>query len=221
MENVIKQLQSEEKKQLKLTKMEATLIMLDKPILVSEETPYPIAYHIKKKEILIIKGVGEQSLELFHSKGYNYPKECNNVIAGHEGTKRLTFQLSDEDAKGIGYVDVKGLAALAAVAKYPTLHNAEFKSDAAENVLTKLCRSAFELGAETYASLTPKKYTEEDMCDLVEQLKDYTYEGRIILGDDEREPKEFVEIFLKSRKPQQFKVECTETENEITITKIL
>jgi intergrase/recombinase len=41
-----------------------------------------------------------------------------------------------------------------------------------------------------------KQIQEKQLCDLVEQLKDYTLESNSVLGHDEREPKEFVEIFL-------------------------
>jgi hypothetical protein len=39
-------------------------------------------------------------------------------------------------------------------------------------------------------------YTKQDMIDLVQGLKDYTKESHTILGHDEREASEFVDIFL-------------------------
>ena len=39
-------------------------------------------------------------------------------------------------------------------------------------------------------------YTKADLIDLVESLKDYTKESHTILGHDDREPIEFVDIFL-------------------------
>lgn len=44
-----------------------------------------------------------------------------------------------------------------------------------------------------------KEMEKQMLCDLVEQLKDYTHQSKSILGHDEREPIEFVEIFLKER----------------------
>ncbi len=44
-----------------------------------------------------------------------------------------------------------------------------------------------------------KLYTENDLIDLVQSLKDYTHESHTILGHDEREAKDFVDIFLKDR----------------------
>lgn len=44
-----------------------------------------------------------------------------------------------------------------------------------------------------------KLYTEEDLIDLVESLKNYTKESHNILGYDERDAKEFVYVFLKDR----------------------
>jgi len=46
-----------------------------------------------------------------------------------------------------------------------------------------------------------KLYTKQDLIDLVESLKNYTHESHSILGHDEREAKEFVDIFLKDRNP--------------------
>ena len=46
-----------------------------------------------------------------------------------------------------------------------------------------------------------KLYTETDLIDLVQSLKDYTHESHSILGHDERDAKEFVDIFLKNRTP--------------------
>ena len=46
-----------------------------------------------------------------------------------------------------------------------------------------------------------KLYTELDLVELVQSLKDYTHESHSILGYDEREAREFVDIFLKDRKP--------------------
>jgi hypothetical protein len=39
-------------------------------------------------------------------------------------------------------------------------------------------------------------YTKQDLIDLVESLKNYTKESHTILGHDDREPIEFVDIFL-------------------------
>ncbi len=52
-----------------------------------------------------------------------------------------------------------------------------------------------------------KVFTMDDMVRLVEQLKDYTHEGGVILGYDEREPEEFVNIFIQSLTPQPVGIE--------------
>lgn len=46
-----------------------------------------------------------------------------------------------------------------------------------------------------------KLYTESDLIELVQSLKEYTHESHAILGHDEREAKDFVDIFLKDRTP--------------------
>jgi hypothetical protein len=43
---------------------------------------------------------------------------------------------------------------------------------------------------------TETLYTKQDMINLVQSLKDYTYESHAILGHDEREASEFVETFI-------------------------
>ena len=45
-----------------------------------EEEAYTYALHIKKQEILKINGIGENSKELFHDKGFNYQYECKKII---------------------------------------------------------------------------------------------------------------------------------------------
>ena len=39
-------------------------------------------------------------------------------------------------------------------------------------------------------------YTKQDLIDLVQGLKDYTNESKSILGQDDRDASEFVDIFL-------------------------
>lgn len=48
--------------------------------ITSDEEAYPYALHLKKGEILKINGVGENSKEIFHSKGFNFPNECKKII---------------------------------------------------------------------------------------------------------------------------------------------
>ena len=45
--------------------------------------------------------------------------------------------------------------------------------------------------------LEAKEMEKQRMIDLVQQLKDYTRESHNVLGFDEREASEFVEIFTK------------------------
>jgi hypothetical protein len=45
-----------------------------------------------------------------------------------------------------------------------------------------------------------KELENQRLIDLVEQLKNYTKEAKCILGDDEREASEFVEIFKQQEK---------------------
>lgn len=43
-------------------------------------------------------------------------------------------------------------------------------------------------------------YNKQDLIDLVDDLKNYTAESHTILGHDDRDAREFVDIFLKNRK---------------------
>ena len=43
------------------------------------------------------------------------------------------------------------------------------------------------------------KFSHQDLIDLVQAIKDYTYESGGVLGYDEREASEFVDIFLNGR----------------------
>ena len=60
------------------------------------------------------------------------------------------------------------------------------------------------------------EFTRQDLIDLVESLKDYTAESHNILGHDEREPSEFVDIFLngRNRTPIAIEVEMVEVRSE-------
>jgi len=45
-----------------------------------EEIKYGYAFHLKTQEVLKVKGVGEKSNEIFHSKGFSYSAECKKII---------------------------------------------------------------------------------------------------------------------------------------------
>jgi hypothetical protein len=45
-----------------------------------EEIKEGYAFHLKTQEVLKLKGVGEKSKEIFHSKGFSYPEECEKII---------------------------------------------------------------------------------------------------------------------------------------------
>jgi hypothetical protein len=55
----------------------------------------------------------------------------------------------------------------------------------------------YKLGLEDgYNKAKETLYTKQDLIDLVQSLKDYTHQSHTILGHDEREASEFVEIYL-------------------------
>lgn len=82
----------------------------------------------------------------------------------------------------------------------------------------------FFKGWEKHAELNEgKEYTYQNMVDLVNQLMDYTKEGRTILGHDEREPSEFVDIFIEGLPKEDEITEWwvivdTESDNSLILT---
>jgi flagellar biosynthesis/type III secretory pathway protein FliH len=67
----------------------------------------------------------------------------------------------------------------------------------AESVYGKGVKEDYEEGfVDGYNKAKETLYTKQDMIDLVESLKDYTKESHTILGHDDRDAIEFVDIFL-------------------------
>ena len=60
------------------------------------------------------------------------------------------------------------------------------------------CPISFEIGYNKAKELYC--FTKQDMLDLIQGLKDYTREGHVILGYDEREPEEFLKILNDKNK---------------------
>jgi hypothetical protein len=55
----------------------------------------------------------------------------------------------------------------------------------------------YKLGLDDgYNKAKETLYTKQDLIELVQKLKDYTKESHTILGHDDREASEFVDIFL-------------------------
>ena len=182
--------------------MKATLIMLDKPILVNEEQG--------ELNDFVTDGTRIAQINVLTIDDPNKHK-CRKILAGHEGTKRLTFQLSDEDANKIGYFDVDKIC--------NTFYGKFDVTDSDGNSIKELLQEGFIDGANKILSLTPKKYTEKQLRDAILITK------RSMGVDNDGETcyshLSYEQIIQQVSHPQQFKVECTETENEITITKIL
>lgn len=62
----------------------------------------------------------------------------------------------------------------------------------------KIADAKIEISAAKFFELIKqaKEMEKEQMTLLVESLKDYTKEAQCVLGNDDREPSEFVDIFL-------------------------
>lgn len=127
--------------------MKLKLIMLDKPILVSDKIikdvrPYYGKYHIEKMSII--------------NKFPNYLtdlSECKLIIAGIPELPSIDFSaLSEEDCKKIGWVDVRELSYRYA------------EENAGGDTDVEVC--AYLEGFLKAQSLNDKKFTEEDMCSM-------------------------------------------------------
>ena len=67
----------------------------------------------------------------------------------------------------------------------------------AEEVYGKGVKEDYEEGfVDGYNKAKETLYTKQDLIELVQKLKDYTKESHTILGHDDREASEFVDIFL-------------------------
>ena len=66
-------------------------------------------------------------------------------------------------------------------------------ADIIENRINKLAEEYYKLG---YNAAQKDLYTKQDLIDLVDSLKNYTKESHTILGHDDRDAIEFVDIFL-------------------------
>lgn len=62
----------------------------------------------------------------------------------------------------------------------------------------KIKEYAIDLDILNYVEQAKEKQNQM-LINLVQQLKDYTREAQCILGNDEREASEFVDIFLKQQ----------------------
>jgi hypothetical protein len=72
-----------------------------------------------------------------------------------------------------------------------------------DEIINQMCEEMpFELNKSIipYIKEAMDIYAKEIMIQLVDDLKAYTHESHTILGHDEREPIEFVEIFLNKNK---------------------
>ena len=67
----------------------------------------------------------------------------------------------------------------------------------AEEVYGKGVKEDYEEGfVDGYNKAKETLYTKQDLIELVQKLKDYTKESHTILGHDDRDAIEFVDIFL-------------------------
>ena len=72
------------------------------------------------------------------------------------------------------------------------------KQTVVEWLINRLGKSGFDFSSNQGNIQKAKEMEKQQKILLVEQLKDYTKEAQCILGNDEREASEFVEIFYKT-----------------------
>lgn len=170
--------------------------MLSNPILVSDEQIKEGDFYFKYDRIL--QWVKETSVTYTRVHPSNYPKP---IVAGIEGLPKLDLSLI---AKGIGWVDVEKLAYKAAQKRFklehiPLLQIDEYGGEIKEFV---------DVYIDTYKaaqSLNEKKYSEEDMRNILEEgISWWTNNKDTDLSDSE----DFLKRYIQSlSKPKEYLVE--------------
>lgn len=204
--------------------MNYTLIMLDNPILVSDEevNPHNAVWDFENNQVTVLR----QSYGLT-----NYKK----IVAGLPDLPKLDLSLI---AKEIGWVDVEKLA----LKEYPKdLHRwAENQFDD----FNESDRNTWINGFKAAQSLNEKNYSKADMIEYAEFFKEQERLWSNIKRPDswEREGRGTFDFWLSKRKPKEYQVELEMeqgwfhssgyfiedktsrpkiTNNTITVTKIL
>ncbi len=85
--------------------------------LLSNDTAYPVAYHLLKNEVIRINYYGEKSGELYHKKGFNYKRECMKLIA------------STEKIEGIHSLDIKNIESFVGAINIESHKDNKFSSE--------------------------------------------------------------------------------------------
>ena len=135
--------------------METRLIMLPNPILVSDEEIKDGDFYFKYDRIL--QWVKETSVTYTRVHPSNYPKP---IVAGIEGLPKLDLSLIAEE---IGWVDVEKLAE----EKFPDESTAGWVDSFSPRE-----RRGFTEGFKAAQSLNEKKYSDEDLFNLLKMVHD-------------------------------------------------
>ncbi len=141
--------------------METTLIMLPTPILVSGEEIEKFGKNIPNNNFVFYS----ENNSIFKKTDYNIcsgnflSKFCKKIIAGIEGLPSLDLSLIAEE---IGCVDIYKLA-------YKYIQDEWSKDD---DTLQFGIKVGFRQGFETAQSLNEKKYSEEDLFNLLKMIHD-------------------------------------------------
>lgn len=188
--------------------MEARLIMLPKPVLVSDEEiekgDWFYHYSHGKSSIHLCEAVVGKSLVIQNKESSCWSDYSKQILADAEGLPKLDLSLI---AKGIGWVDVEKLA----LKEYPKdLHRwAENQFDD----FNESDRNTWINGFKAAQSLNEKNYSEEDMIEFAHFCRDYFTH---LLTINEK-----FNLWLSNRKPKEYLVEYIQEGNTIKVTKIV
>ena len=115
------------------------------------DEPYPIGFHLKKNEIIEVKGIGENSGEIFHDKGFNYKGEVVKIV----GQYNLKIP-------NVYYVELD----LNFLEKELRLHREQIKKAEdrhQQDRILQQCDTISFLKVMYQSEMDSKKYTEEDL----------------------------------------------------------
>lgn len=183
--------------------MNATLITLPQPILVSDEE------RLESDKVF-------DGYNLIKNYRDTWGEPCfKKIIAGTEGLPKLDLSLISER---IGWVDVERLA----VSAFQKRFNREpiiMGSAEADSFWLNTWIDSFKAAQ----SLNEKKYSEEDLIEFAKFCLDYDALLSLtnLANQWSIDSQKAIKLWLQKRKPKEYQVEYTQEGNTIKVTKII
>lgn len=146
--------------------------------ITSDETAYPYALHLKKQEVLKIKGVGENSGELYHDKGFSYPYECQKIILTtdqdliEDGVQAIDDEFLEWFVKNPSCesVEIEKMFNVVQFTSREFIYKIIIPKEEAKKEIPQIGTKEFNDLASAYFGGKPKQYLEKEMFDLEQEL---------------------------------------------------